>query len=377
MLYGTPIEERERGREYPPPGFGSAHITPSARGILLRDDALRRRRLARLPRRSTAGRARAGRARRASSTRGVGELERLSTSTATATRRSTTSTAARGPTTASFDETRAGSRSSACSCGEGELAGGVVHGLDLDESTAATRCRSAPRRCRRSSTCSTRTSRDAAHARARARAPAGAARRRRGRVVRAPRRPARLGPALPAVAERSATTARGRSSTTSTAGRRARSGPNFAWFSMPLIQILTLDGFAVFVPNVRGSTGYGLEYTKRVDRDWGGQDRLDHVHAMTEVLPQDDRIDVDARRRDRPLVRRLHDADARRPPSRAVAAAVDMFGPYNLLTFMRAHAGDVEAVLRAHARRPGEGPRLPRRALADDLHRRTSPARCW
>ena len=50
---------------------------------------------------------------------------------------------------------------------------------------------------------------------------------------------------------------------------------------MPLIQILTLEGFAVFVPNARGSTGYGLGYTKRVDHDWGGQDRLDHVHAMT------------------------------------------------------------------------------------------------
>ena len=45
---------------------------------------------------------------------------------------------------------------------------------------------------------------------------------------------------------------------------------------MPLIQYLTLRGFAVFVPNVRGSTGYGLAYTKYVDRDWGGGDRLDH-----------------------------------------------------------------------------------------------------
>ena len=61
---------------------------------------------------------------------------------------------------------------------------------------------------------------------------------------------------------------------------------------MPLIQFLTLRGFAVFVPNVRGSTGYGLSYTKHVDRDWGGQDRLDHVHAMTKVLPKDKRLDV-------------------------------------------------------------------------------------
>src|SRR5207247_10597071 len=62
---------------------------------------------------------------------------------------------------------------------------------------------------------------------------------------------------------------------------------------MPLIQILALEGFAVFVPNVRGSSGYGLTYTKWVDRDWGGDERLDHVHAMTGVLPRDPRLDVE------------------------------------------------------------------------------------
>ena len=70
-------------------------------------------------------------------------------------------------------------------------------------------------------------------------------------------------------------------------GPQSQERPNFAWFSMPLIQILTLEGFAVFVPNARGSTGYGLDYAKRVDHDWGGLDRLDHVHALTEVLPKD------------------------------------------------------------------------------------------
>ena len=74
-------------------------------------------------------------------------------------------------------------------------------------------------------------------------------------------------------------------------GPQGQERPDFAWFSMPLIQHLTLNGCAAFVPNVRGSTGYGLSYTKRVDRDWGGQDRLDHVHAMTEVLPRDERQD--------------------------------------------------------------------------------------
>src|SRR6266566_2721455 len=75
-------------------------------------------------------------------------------------------------------------------------------------------------------------------------------------------------------------------------GPQGQERPDFTWFSMPLIQYLTLGGFAIFVPNVRGSTGYGLSYTKWVDHDFGGKDRLDHVHAMTQVLPQDKRVDV-------------------------------------------------------------------------------------
>jgi dipeptidyl aminopeptidase/acylaminoacyl peptidase len=117
-------------------------------------------------------------------------------------------------------------------------------------------------------------------------------------------------------------------------GPQGQERPNFAWFSMPLIQILALEGFAVFVPNVRGSTGYGLEYTRRVDRDWGGQDRLDHVHAMTEVLPKDDRVDVERAG----VIGRSYGGYmtltlAGRHPE-LWRAAVDMFGPYDLFTFM-------------------------------------------
>jgi dipeptidyl aminopeptidase/acylaminoacyl peptidase len=117
-------------------------------------------------------------------------------------------------------------------------------------------------------------------------------------------------------------------------GPQSQERPNFAWFSMPLIQILTLEGFAVFVPNARGSTGYGLDYSKQVDRDWGGLDRLDHVHAMTEVLPHDERVDVSRAG----VVGRSYGGymtlmlAARHPE--LWRAAVDMFGPYDLLTFM-------------------------------------------
>jgi fermentation-respiration switch protein FrsA (DUF1100 family) len=116
-------------------------------------------------------------------------------------------------------------------------------------------------------------------------------------------------------------------------GPQSQERPDFAWFSMPLIQLLTLRGFAVFVPNARGSTGYGLGYTKRVDHDWGGQDRLDHVHAMTEVLPRDPRLDASRAG----VVGRSYGGymtltlAARHPE--LWRAAVDMFGPYDLISF--------------------------------------------
>jgi pimeloyl-ACP methyl ester carboxylesterase len=116
-------------------------------------------------------------------------------------------------------------------------------------------------------------------------------------------------------------------------GPQGQERPDFAWFSMPLIQYLTLRGFAVFVPNVRGSTGYGLSYTKQVDHDWGGEDRLDHVHAMTKILPNDPRLDV----KRAAVVGRSYGGYmtltlAGRHPD-LWKAACDMFGPYDLITF--------------------------------------------
>jgi len=117
-------------------------------------------------------------------------------------------------------------------------------------------------------------------------------------------------------------------------GPQSQERPDFAWFSMPLIQFLTLRGFAVFVPNVRGSSGYGLEYMKKVECDWGGDDRLDHLHAMTEVLPKDSRIDISRAA----VVGRSYGGYmtlilAFRHPE-LWSAAVDMFGPYDLFTFV-------------------------------------------
>jgi len=116
-------------------------------------------------------------------------------------------------------------------------------------------------------------------------------------------------------------------------GPQSQERPDFSWFSMPLIQLLTLNGIAVFVPNARGSTGYGLAYTKRVDRDWGGDDRLDHVYAM-QLLRGDARLD--ARRAGvagRSYGGYMTLTLAARHPE-LWSAAVDMFGPYELTAFI-------------------------------------------
>jgi dienelactone hydrolase len=116
-------------------------------------------------------------------------------------------------------------------------------------------------------------------------------------------------------------------------GPQGQERPDFTWFSMPLIQYLTLNGFAVFVPNVRGSTGYGMDYVKHVDRDWGGMDRLDHV-AGVEHLGSDPRLDVSrigvtGRSYGGYMTLML----AGLHPE-IWSAACDMFGPFDLLTWI-------------------------------------------
>lgn len=116
-------------------------------------------------------------------------------------------------------------------------------------------------------------------------------------------------------------------------GPQSQERPDYTWFSMPLIQFFTLNGFAVWVPNVRGSSGYGLTYMKRIDRDWGGLDRLDHVAAF-EHLRKDTRLDMSrAGVMGRSYGGYMTLTLAGRHPE-LWKAACDMFGPYNLFTFM-------------------------------------------
>ena len=103
----------------------------------------------------------------------------------------------------------------------------------------------------------------------------------------------------------------------------------------PLYQYLLSRGIAVLATNIRGSTGYGKSYQRLVQRDWGGGDMQDWEHAVKWLQQQDW---VDAERIGvfggsyggfavLTCVTRLPDY---------WAAAVDIFGPSNLVTFAKA-----------------------------------------
>jgi pimeloyl-ACP methyl ester carboxylesterase len=329
VLYGTPLDEREEGREYPPSGIRWPRGTESGRGLLLIanvfDDAgtpayLDFDRPGELEPVAVEGIVHEG----------AGELDRLQHVEGDRFVLHYNIDGCSWSYDAHFDE---GARTLALErvlVGEGELAGGVVHGVDFDpasERFAVSFCTATlPTQLYVLGDDVVRTTNERALGLAPQLLSAGEdasfvshdGLRVSARLYLPSQELGYEGP-RPLVYYVHG-------------GPQGQERPNFAWFSMPLIQILTLEGFAVFVPNVRGSTGYGLAYTKRVDRDWGGQDRLDHVHAMMEVLPNDERVDVSRAG----VVGRSYGGymtltlAARHPE--LWNAAVDMFGPYDLFT---------------------------------------------
>lgn len=56
-------------------------------------------------------------------------------------------------------------------------------------------------------------------------------------------------------------------------------GPTWQYFHAfdPYVQFLVNEGYAVFSPNIRGSTGYGVEFRDLARHDWGGADLQDIV----------------------------------------------------------------------------------------------------
>jgi dipeptidyl aminopeptidase/acylaminoacyl peptidase len=103
----------------------------------------------------------------------------------------------------------------------------------------------------------------------------------------------------------------------------------------PLYQFLLSRGIAVLATNIRGSTGYGKTYQRLVQRDWGGGDMNDWEHAAKWLREQDwvdsEKIGVYGGSYGGfavlTCVTRLPEY---------WAAAVDIFGPSNLVTFAKA-----------------------------------------
>ncbi|MGB7341381.1 MAG: S9 family peptidase [Phototrophicaceae bacterium] len=101
-----------------------------------------------------------------------------------------------------------------------------------------------------------------------------------------------------------------------------------------LYQYLLNRGIGVLAPNVRGSTGFGISYQTAIHRDWGGAELKDFEHAVEYLHSLDwvnqDRIAVFGGSfggfATLSCVTRLPDY---------WAAAVDIVGPCNLVTFVK------------------------------------------
>lgn len=116
-------------------------------------------------------------------------------------------------------------------------------------------------------------------------------------------------------------------------GPEAQERPRYAYSG--LYQYLTSRGIAVLAPNIRGSTGYGKSYQTLIHRDWGG-DELRDIEAAAEWLRAQDWVDSGrigiyggsfGGFATLSAVSRLPDY---------WAAAVDLVGPSNLVTFAKA-----------------------------------------
>jgi dipeptidyl aminopeptidase/acylaminoacyl peptidase len=114
-------------------------------------------------------------------------------------------------------------------------------------------------------------------------------------------------------------------------GPEAQERPDYR----PLYQYLCSRGIAVMATNIRGSTGYGKHYQRLIHRDWGGGDLADFRNAAEWLRAQDwvdpDRIGVFGGSyggfATLSCVTRLPEY---------WAAAVDIVGPSNLVTFAKA-----------------------------------------
>jgi dipeptidyl aminopeptidase/acylaminoacyl peptidase len=119
-------------------------------------------------------------------------------------------------------------------------------------------------------------------------------------------------------------------------GPESQSRPLFA----PVTQYLLGRGYAVFAPNVRGSTGYGKAYTHLDDVYLRMDSVEDLTHASTGCVAGSPTSSRDGR-----LLRRLHGARRAHGYPELWTAGVDIVGIANMVTFLE-NTGSYRRALR-------------------------------
>ncbi|WP_214480564.1 S9 family peptidase [Bacillus sp. SM2101] len=104
-------------------------------------------------------------------------------------------------------------------------------------------------------------------------------------------------------------------------------------FFRGVFQYLINEGFSIFAPNFRGSTGYGLKFTKMVEGDWGHGPRLDNIEGLEYLIKNGyadrDKIFLIGGSYGGYMSLLLH---GRHPEY--FKAVVDIFGPSDLFSFI-------------------------------------------
>lgn len=104
-------------------------------------------------------------------------------------------------------------------------------------------------------------------------------------------------------------------------------------FYRSLFQCLAYQGYTVFAPNFRGSTGYGSNFVKMVEQDWGEGPRLDCMAGVDWLFEQGittkEKLFLVGGSYGGYMALLLHGRHAD-----AFKAVIDIFGPSDLFTFV-------------------------------------------
>jgi dipeptidyl aminopeptidase/acylaminoacyl peptidase len=116
-------------------------------------------------------------------------------------------------------------------------------------------------------------------------------------------------------------------------GPESQERPGYAYYGF--YQYMLNKGFAILAPNIRGSTGYGISYQKLVHRDFGGDDLKD-IEAAAKFLQGLDFVDNNRIAVFGGSYGGFATLSAVTRLPQYWAAAVDLVGPSNLVTFAKA-----------------------------------------